>query len=29
MSVNINIPDEVLFDTKMSQELAESYAKKP
>ncbi|MCR5143637.1 MAG: UPF0175 family protein [Ruminococcus sp.] len=27
MSINVNIPDAVLFDTKMSPELAESYAR--
>jgi len=28
MSISVNIPDAVLFDTKMTQELAESYARK-
>ena len=28
LSVSVNIPDEVLFDTKMSQETAKSYVRK-
>jgi len=28
MSINVNIPEAVLFDTKMSPELAESYVRK-
>ena len=27
MSINVNIPDAVLFDTKMSPQLAEAYAR--
>lgn len=28
MSISVNIPDAVLFDTKMTHELAESYVRK-